>query len=388
MSPRLRRPFARVVEPRAAALALVACLASGCLSRAALHTVVLEYDETVSRSQAEMLLVNVARARHGRPLHFTTVSGIAATFDFRTEASVGGELAENPGISILTPSLGFGVSEAPTISIVPIQGEEFTRRLLTPLDESILGFFYHQGVDADVLLPLVVHGLIVETDSGRRLLPNAHDADGGGEAFDRALRTVSELARAQRLEVGPLVFEESWPLASASAPAAADLAGLVERGYDFRSSEEGGLLVRRVVGRQVLTNYDPATLSNAERVEMQRRAQEYPSYFVYVDLRPGGGVEGLRGWIKLRSLTGILDAIAASIVPPHDTGSGAPLRVLEADGPVPESLFEVRYEHRRYAVPRDDAGRNAAAFGVLYRLYQMTVAEVPGAAVPSVTIAK
>jgi hypothetical protein len=32
----------------------------------------------------------------------------------------------------LTPVFGGTISENPTISIVPIEGEEFTRRLLTP----------------------------------------------------------------------------------------------------------------------------------------------------------------------------------------------------------------------------------------------------------------
>ena len=78
-----------------------------------------------------MLLLNVARARHAKPLHFTTVSGIAATFEHRGEGSLAADFAGGDALSLLSPGLSFAVSESPTISIVPIQGEEFTKRLLT-----------------------------------------------------------------------------------------------------------------------------------------------------------------------------------------------------------------------------------------------------------------
>ena len=63
---------------------------AGCLSPIALHRAVLEYDRTVSQVEAELLLLNIARARHHRPVHFTAVSSVAATFDFRTNVGIRG----------------------------------------------------------------------------------------------------------------------------------------------------------------------------------------------------------------------------------------------------------------------------------------------------------
>jgi hypothetical protein len=56
----------------ATTLALFAVLVQGCATRASLHRVVLDYDDAVSQAQAEMLLLNVARAKHQRPFHLTT----------------------------------------------------------------------------------------------------------------------------------------------------------------------------------------------------------------------------------------------------------------------------------------------------------------------------
>lgn len=367
-------------------LLLVAVLTQGCASRATLHKVVLDYDETVSRAQAEMLLLNVARARHQRPLHFTTVSGIAATFDYRTDAALGGALAENPGISILTPSVGVSASENPTISIVPIQGEEFTRRLLTPLDESIPAFFYHQGVKPELLLRLIAHAIIVQSKGERAL--HLNDPLGPDSDFDQFTSLVGDFDESRKLDVGPLVFEESWDVGDASAPSASDLVGIVEQGYDYRSGPGGGILSRRLVGRQVITNYDLATLSNAERIELQRRAQEYPPYFVLVDIRAQSASErDLQGWIKLRSLSSIVDATANAM---DGQGSGAKqaLRIVESLEPPRNSLFTVAYEGLYYSLGVDEARQDPVAFRVLYRLYQMAVSELSGTAVPPVTIAK
>jgi hypothetical protein len=364
-------------------------LAAGCATHALLHNVVLDYDETVSRAQAEMLLMNVARARHQRPVHFTTVSGIAATFDYRTSASIGGELAENPGISILTPSIGVSRSENPTISIVPIQGEEFTLRLLTPLDESVFSFFYHQGVDSTLLLGLIAHGVILEREGARRVyLNNPQEAEDTVE-FDRVVSRLWDLSRRRVLEVGPLVFEDSWAVEHGDAPSAKDLAEIIDGGYDFQVREGKSVLSRRVVGQRAITNYDPATLPNTERVDLHRRAQQYPAYFILLDIRATAeGESSLRGWVKLRSVSAILDAIGAGVGPPSTTRSDATLRVVESVEPIAGSLFSVSYEGLYYSVPRDDENRNQTAFRVLYRLYQMAFSGLSGTPVPPVTIAK
>ena len=69
---------------------------SGCLSPIAMHRAVIEYDRTVSYVEADLLLLNIARARYHRPVHFTAVSSVAATFDFRTSAGISGGLGRAP----------------------------------------------------------------------------------------------------------------------------------------------------------------------------------------------------------------------------------------------------------------------------------------------------
>ncbi len=74
----------------------------GCASPIALHRAVIEYDRTVSRIETELLLLNIARARHHQPIHFTGVSSIATAFDFRVNTGITGVLAKNPSTDFLT----------------------------------------------------------------------------------------------------------------------------------------------------------------------------------------------------------------------------------------------------------------------------------------------
>jgi hypothetical protein len=67
---------------------LMALALAGCVSPIALHHAVLAYDRSVERVTSEELLLNIVRARFYQPVHFTKVSSVAATFDFRVSAGI------------------------------------------------------------------------------------------------------------------------------------------------------------------------------------------------------------------------------------------------------------------------------------------------------------
>ncbi len=124
----LRRPFLRARVAKWCRLVLgaglVACT-SGCASTMALDRAVIAYDTTTADSVSKQLLLNIARARHNQPMHFTAISSIAATYRFSLTAGVGPALHGDNG-ALLLPVIGASAEENPTISIAPMQGEEFT----------------------------------------------------------------------------------------------------------------------------------------------------------------------------------------------------------------------------------------------------------------------
>jgi len=110
----------------------------GCMGPVSLHKAVLSYDEAISRLEREMLLINIARTHREVPSHYTVTSSIAASFDYQTNMRLEGSFFErvSGGANKYFMSLGASAAEKPTLSIIPIQGEEFTKRILSPLDET------------------------------------------------------------------------------------------------------------------------------------------------------------------------------------------------------------------------------------------------------------
>lgn len=126
---------------------------SGCLSPMALNRAVLAYDDAVTDAVSQQLLINIVRAHHRQPVHFTGVSNIAATFNFQASAGA----TPSPGGlagAVISPVFGGSVAESPTISIVPIEGEEFTKRLLTPFSQNKLTLLLRQRFDVDLMLQI------------------------------------------------------------------------------------------------------------------------------------------------------------------------------------------------------------------------------------------
>lgn len=170
-------------------------LLSGCLSPIAMHRAVLEYDRTVSYVEADLLLLNIARARHHRPVHFTAVSSVAATFDFRTSAGIRGGLGRAPEAAERAINLEYSasVAENPTITIVPIAGEEFTKRILRPLDESHFDFLVRQGFDISMVLRLMARGIAVEGEEAPIILFNSPSRRDEYTEFRRRLLHLASL---------------------------------------------------------------------------------------------------------------------------------------------------------------------------------------------------
>lgn len=385
---------------------VVAFMVSGCIGPVALHQAVLGYDETVSRLEREMLLLNIARKHQQLPGHFTVTSSIAATFDYRANTGFVGNFLETPGINTYTFSFGTSAAENPTLSIVPIQGEDFTRRILTPMEESKFAFLVFQGVPIDMVMRLMADGIEVQSREGRfeRFILNGPAKREEYAEFRRRALHFAWLNANRQLWVGTLSFQETIRAKLPGPPSAGDLLSGLEKGYHWRRVAEDGTyeLVRSASGRVTITNYDPrGALSSDERRALNALAAANPDNFVLVDIRPGlpGGDFPIFGALKLRSLNVIIKFIADGISknPEYDvdkdprTGEVGrnPRRILGielSDGILSGGAFGISFGGRRYSLA--DTSWDREAFTLLYQLFQMTVTDVSRVAVPTITIGK
>ncbi|MCY4132431.1 MAG: hypothetical protein OXF39_07280 [Nitrospira sp.] len=347
----------------------ISLLLSGCASPVAMHRAVLEYDWTVNRIETELLLLNIARTRYHEPIHFTAVSNIAATFDFRVNTGLMGLLAGAPGADSLSLTLGSSAAENPTVTIIPIQGKEFTTRLLTPLTEETIFFLAQQGIDPAILFRLVSQRINLESG----ILANEPRRKEEYRKFRKRVMHLSWLQAERRLFIGPLEFTDGD---------------------------------QRKTGRIVMTNYDPNTLPNDERLALQRQAERFPRHHLLVDIRQGhpGGDFPLFGAIRLRSFKAILEFIGRGITEepefhvdpdprtgPMTVNPAKTLTIRESRTQPEEAIISVQKRGLSYYIDQESAEGEAfdlwnhEAFDLLYQLYHLTVTDI--SQIPSLPIA-
>ncbi|MDR4459797.1 MAG: hypothetical protein MRJ67_04640 [Nitrospirales bacterium] len=379
-------------------------LLSGCFSPKALEHVVIAYDHSVTRSLVEQLLLNIARSHHHQPVHFTGISSIAATFNYQFTAGATPPLGGLDGGFALAPIFGGSIAENPTFTISPIEGEDFTQRLLTPLREGKLTLLLRQGVDIDLLLRLMAGEIRTNTNNQDTAYFNRPADQTGYPIFRQIVLHLSRLQDNNQLYIEPLVYDREWtfPLSSFS-------------GGDFQTLETNYRVIvdaekqtytlqKRSIGHTVITNYEPTTISNVERLTLQAKADRWPPNDILVDIRPGnpGGEFPIQGAFRLRSFHGILNFLGRTIEgeqeyhvdPDPRTGivGENPVRVMditESSSQPPNAKLSVTHEGKYYSIADDDKRSwNQESFRLLYQLFQMTVTDAPRGNVPSITIAK
>ena len=382
---------------------LVLGLGAGYASTVALDRAVLAYDRTDAEGVSQLLLLNIARARQNQPMHFTSVSSIAATYRLSVSAGLGPALTGDRG-ALLLPSLGGSAEENPTISIAPMQGEEFTQRLLTPFEERKLTLLLRQGYDVDALLRLLGAEVRLEgADGGVAVHHNRPSDHDGYVRFRQVVAHLSAIQDAHSLHVEPLHFEHQWTVPAAAVTPESFGSVFKEYTLTYEPQRQTYRVAKKVNGRVMITNYDPSSLPNAERVHLHELAEEAPYNDILVDIRPGhtGGEMPLRGRLRLRSFHEMLNFIGRGIAeepefdvrpdprsPPIQENPVRTLEILETKSLPSGVRSSVDLNGLRYAVkPQAGYQWNAKAFSLLCQLFQMTVTTVPNAG-PAITIAK
>lgn len=380
---------------------LIPCM-SGCMAPPALDLSVMSYDRVTTDLLSQQLLLNIARARYHQPIHFTAVSNIAATFDFRVNAGAGPAATGNSG-GLLVPTFGGSVAENPTISIVPIEGEEFTKRLLTPVTESMVALLLRQGADVDLVLRMMAG---VFRTRGFNTQGDLHNrpSDPGYSLFRRLVLHLSSIQDRNELYVEPLRFEQSWDFPKTQVTP--ETLAALQKDYTVTLVPERQVyrLSKMVTGRVIMANYDPETLSNEEKIRLNNRAEASPDNELNVDIRREftGGEMPFHGEFRLRSLANIITFLGRGIhdepefsvdkdtrTPPVSENPVHTMEVMETDSTPDNADIEVEFRDSHFALRPDNGYQwNREAFMLLHQVFQMTVTELPRTGIPSLTIAK
>ncbi len=379
---------------------------TGCVSPMALNRAVIAYDDAVTDAISQQLLINIVRAHHRQPIHFTGVSNIAATFNFQANAGAMPALGGLAGTSLL-PVFGGSVSESPTISIVPIEGEDFTKRLLTPFPQSKLTLLLRQHFDVDLLLRMMTQEVRLLHSAQQAVYRNSPSDITGYEMFRRVVLHLSAIQDQNKLYAEPLPLVHTWTIPASSVAAEGFQALQKEFVVSYNSKDNNYTLRKHTPGPTLITNYDPSTLSDEEREKWHDRAEDWDISDIAFDIRSGhyGGEWPMSGFFRLRSFHSILSFLGKALgdelgyhvekdlrTPPilRNENPDLTMEFVVANTTPAEVDFSIRWNGQYYAVNTKGphARWNRDAFQLLFLLFQMTVTDIPRVGVPSITIAK
>jgi len=388
-----------------AGIAAIVAATCGCASRSsiALDRAVMAYDHSVVDLVSKLLLINIARAYRDEPMHFTTVSSIAATYSVQFSAGIGPAVTGDMGY-LPMPFIGTSSGENPTLSLTPMQGEEFTQRLLTPFEERKLTMLLRQGYDVDALLRLTGAQILLGHGAQQQVCSNSPADRNGYVAFRRMVAHLSSVQDRHALRAEPLQFTlERRVLSSDATPD--DLKSFQDDPASVRYDEQSKayFVATHVVGRVIITNYEYSTLPLAELTALYNEANQLPTNDVLIDIRavqPGGEFP-IHGVLRLRSFLNVLTFLGRGIAEePEFHVAPDPRTPRIEENPVHALEIAVtRSTPKGASVSVDLAGRsfalkpergyqwNKKAFSMLCQLFQMSVAPTTPPP-PLITISK
>tara|TARA_A100001391_G_scaffold130111_3_gene89403 strand:+ start:4781 stop:5959 length:1179 start_codon:yes stop_codon:yes gene_type:complete len=169
--------------------AALACVAlplslSACAAPAQLGRVAVDHNRMVAHSTDETTLLNIVRAVHRFPLHFTALS----TVNGNVSLSVSSELSIGLG-DVFDPSEAVpaaGVSTNPSFQAAVLASEKFQRGIQAPLKQDLIAYFLEEGWRDAQLMAATVERIDVEDAAGSLIGIIDNDGKAGGP-FEQVL---------------------------------------------------------------------------------------------------------------------------------------------------------------------------------------------------------
>ncbi len=128
----------------------------------------ISYNEAISRSWNEQMLLNLVRLRYRDNPQFLEVAGVTTQLTFEAAAGAGGDFDLGAGGDSAGASLGVAYTETPTISYTPLHGTAFAQRVLAPFEPRVLTLLSQSGWSIERLMLCCVHQI-----NGLRNAPSA-----------------------------------------------------------------------------------------------------------------------------------------------------------------------------------------------------------------------
>jgi len=302
---------------------------AGCsVGPAALRVSQAEYNKAVQYTISEQLLLNLVRLRYRDPALFLQITNVSTQFEIARSAEISATLNENVGPDEITPDvLGIGghftYAERPTVSITPLQGDEFVTRMLKTFDLDTIALLHTAGWGLDRIMILTVSRMNHLGNAVNASSPTPDDAP-VYEDFVRVTHLLRQLQRRDGLFIGYTMREaEMSDRLPASAITGEAALAAVREGYALRRvGEDYVLRTGRLVMQLTVTGDARRSAEWAEICQLLRIDTQAAQYEIEVGVSPIS--EHRQGdlpttiTIEPRSLMGTLFLLSHAVQAPRE----------------------------------------------------------------------
>jgi hypothetical protein len=129
---------------------------SGCTSFGSrnITTDRFNYNEAITQSNSQQMLLNIVRLRYLEMINFMAVSSVITSYEYDGKIGLSATSNADPSNEIITGSANLSYKEKPTITYAPLDGQDFAFRLLKNIPIDGIFSLGHAGFPIDLLMAM------------------------------------------------------------------------------------------------------------------------------------------------------------------------------------------------------------------------------------------
>ena len=202
-------------------IALLLMMLAGCAAQGPKRVAAdrFNYNAAVAQSTREQMLLNIVRSRYLEVPVFLTVSSVLTQYEYDGRIGVGGEFGISSGSTdTITGDANLRFSERPTITYLPVEGQQFSVQLLSDIPSEVIFAAAQAGWPVDVFMRIGIQrlGAAENMSFGEVPATGFRDSTTGFEydleklkRFERMIQLIFFLSDREIIEVQQVTEEES-----------------------------------------------------------------------------------------------------------------------------------------------------------------------------------
>lgn len=120
----------------------------------------VSYNNSLQYSDTQQMVLNIVRLRYNDAPYFLSVNNVVSQFSFTNSLDINLSNNSVPPPALLATGTGStSLSESPTITYTPLQGEEYVTKLLTPVDLGVVYMLLRAGWGVNEITRIFVQHL-------------------------------------------------------------------------------------------------------------------------------------------------------------------------------------------------------------------------------------